>query len=82
MGTESAQVEAPKQQPTANVDEETVASNPLSIVEELVGEVTSRVASRKALIDLEEKLVAIVDVDLPTDLEEEPTAIVDTDLPA
>ena len=58
-------VGASEQQPTANTDEEAITSNPLLTIEELIGEVTSRVASSKILIDIEEKPIAIADTDLP-----------------
>ena len=66
IGAESVPAGASEQQPSANPDKEVAASKPLSAIEEPVGEVTSRVAGSKTLIDLEEEPAAIADTDLPT----------------
>ena len=65
MQTEGVLAEASKQQPAAIAHEEAVVSNPPSIIEEPIGEVTSRVVGNKTLIDLKEEPAAIVDTDLP-----------------
>ena len=79
IGTENAPAGAPEQQPVANTDEETVTSNPSSVVKESLGKGTSRVTGSRTLIDLKEEHVAIVDDDLPIDLE---GTKLDADLPA
>ena len=47
IGAESVPIGASKPQSVANANEEVATSNPLLIVEELIGEATSRVTGRK-----------------------------------
>ena len=64
IGAENMPVGAFEQQFVANTDEEAATSNLPPAVEELVGEVTSRVASSRTLIDLKEELATIADTGL------------------